>query len=117
MPFCTTLVLGIHLVSTHFGGVDPDQYKTYTPGIYAQCDSWAAGVYHNSYGNTSAYVAQVWDVWGPLQVVAGGVVGYGHGIKPALIPTVHWNHYRVTLVPTIGKGTSNALSFSVETQF
>lgn len=74
---CAALALTIHLATAHFG--NDWQYESFNPGIGIQCDHVAAGVYRNSFGRASAYVAWQAESTVVNSVALGAMAGLATG--------------------------------------
>jgi hypothetical protein len=134
MITCTSLLLGLHLVSYH------EDHKPYTnnvnPGVYAECDGWTAGAFKNSLSRSSVYAGYTFR-HEPFALSLGVTSGYERRegpcrpgyknskdnpctvglvdgkILPMLTPSVVFGGARLWLVPK-HKGSSTAIHLSYE---
>lgn len=86
--------IGLHLATAHFQN---EGRQNFNPGVWAQCDGFTAGAYHNSRDKTTAYLGYTFKA-GPVDVTVAEAVGYG---KPAtiLVPSVAIGSVRVAVFP------------------
>jgi hypothetical protein len=78
------IAIGVHIGTYHFNRHEAT--RDFNPGIYARADRWQAGIYANSIGRTSAYVAYAVPIAGRWAVNFGAVTGYRHApIAPAVM--------------------------------
>jgi hypothetical protein len=95
-------IIGLHLLSAHFGDLDPGAHpRRVTPGIYAVAPSGAtAGAYRNSIDRDTVYAGWTWRTgWnaGPLTditLTAAAATGYS---EAKIVPLV-------AVAATIGNG-------------
>ena len=97
---CTSLILGLHLVTAHFDTRIP--HNDVNPGVYAVCDDWVAGNYRNSQWRNSAYVGRVWHA-GRIDIVTGAITGYRAAkVLPFVAPSMKvGEHLRIALLPPV----------------
>lgn len=120
-------VLGLHLATAH---INPNAIEggahNFNPGIYVRLENGAtAGVYRNSYGNNSAYLAYTAEALDQhVALTVGGVSGYGaHKVCPLLVPSVRMGitdtvSLRVAYLPKPPSyGHTAGVHFSVEGRF
>ena len=124
---CASLILGLHLASYHT--TQYDYQNNSNPGIYAECDGWAAGTYRNTFSKTSVYAGYSFRE-GPFALTVGAVSGYKkfsvpvpcakrgwHGchkdygissenVIPLLAPSVTAGPMRLWYLPKIGDSSS-----------
>ena len=113
---CTSLIVGLHLLSYH---TSPQPYmKSVTPGVYAECDGWNAGIYHNSLGGTSVHGGYTWH-WEPFALTAGVASGYRtpSTLVPMLVPSVKLGFARLSFVPRTSVTKTAVLHLSIERSF
>lgn len=104
---CAVLAMGIHMATYHPN--NRNNLNGFNPGIYANCDDYTAGVYHNSYRSPSVYVAKRFGF-----VAVGAVTGYPRGpVLPMLVFSHEFNGFRFTYMPPIDKITGG-VHFSYE---
>lgn len=98
-------VLGLHLATYH---VDRSaNYNEFNPGVYANCNGFTAGQYHNSNNKDSQYLGYTFSL-GKLDITAGAVTGYRDKPMPMLIPSVKVSkHFRVALLPPVPSAKTN----------
>lgn len=85
MLTCTALAIGLHIGTYHFDR--SKDYNEFNPGVYALCDGWTAGAYHNSERRVSVYAGRTFDV-GPVDVTLGAVTGYSRApLVPLVVPS------------------------------
>ena len=85
MLTCAALAIGVHLGTYHFDA--SKGYNDFNPGVYAICDGWTAGTYHNSERRQSFYAGRTFPL-GPLDVTIGAVTGYKSAtLTPMLVPS------------------------------
>lgn len=104
MITCTALAIGLHIGTYHF---DRDRgYNEVNPGIYAECDGWAAGAYYNSQRAVSVWGGKQFDrVLGPVDVTVGLVAGYSRAaLLPLVVPSVKIGSARLSLLLPAEKG-------------
>jgi hypothetical protein len=65
--------VGVHLVSYHAPA--RGQQNT-NPGLYVRADDWQAGIYHNSYSETTVYGGRSFELGNGFEVLAG--IGWGY---------------------------------------
>lgn len=121
--------VGVHVGSHHF----PSQsWNNSNPGLYLMADvkgpawitgAYAVGTYYNSERKQSAYVARVFNVYGPIDVAVGVISGYSRSpVLPLVVPSVrldigdNWAG-RVHFLPKVEKSGSYVVHFSVERKF
>lgn len=124
----TSLTLGLHLVTYHFGGVGLEDN---TPGIYVQAhggmlDGGIAGSFRNSYGARSDYVGYAFETADKrFSLVIGAVTGYPAAkVMPLVVPGIKFSRVfadvdaRIEYLPKPRKGgTTDGLHFTVERSF
>lgn len=77
---------GAHLATYHFDR--KAGYNETNPGLYARfCGGFTAGVYKNSYKDTSFYAGYTVSV-GPVDVTMGAITGYPRGTIPMIVPSI-----------------------------
>lgn len=103
MITCTALAIGLHIGTYHFDR--SKDYNEFNPGIYAVCDGWTAGAYHNSERKVSVYAGRTFDV-GPIDVTLGAVAGYRRApLVPMVVPSYKIKDGpRVSLLLPLEKG-------------
>lgn len=72
---CDTTTTGAHLMTRHAANFRHD-LRDVNPGLYAACDSIAAGVFANSVGRVSVYAAKQFYATPKLTLIVGGITGY-----------------------------------------
>lgn len=76
----TETTFGVHGGTYHFKR--DLQFEEFNPGAYVRfCGGITAGVYRNSYGDTSAYGGYTFTV-GPVDITVGIISGYQNGLMP-----------------------------------
>ena len=99
MITCLTLALGVHLMTDH--GLQPGhRFHELNPGGYVRCDRNVAGVFANSIGRTSAYVAHLVPITGTVDLSIGAVTGYAKSVMPLMALQFRTGKYRVAFIPT-----------------
>lgn len=87
---------GVHLGTYHTNREGSRQ--EFNPGAWAVCDGVTAGGYLNSRNKASFYAGYTMT-FGPVDVTAGAVSGYGKP-SPLLVPSIGLPHGpRIALVP------------------
>lgn len=75
LPGCAhaETVYGLHVGSQHFPA---REFNNSNPGLYVRAADWQVGMYHNSYRDTTAYVARAWPLGNGFELMLGGATGY-----------------------------------------
>lgn len=109
---CTALILGLHLATAH---VRTDLNDA-NPGVYARCDAYVAGVYHNSVRRTTAYVGYTYPV-GPVDIMLGVATGYSTALRPVFVPSVKLGAVRVHLLLPSSSTAKGGVHVSIEREW
>lgn len=120
-------VLGLHLATAH---INPSAIQggahAFNPGVYVRLANGAtAGVYRNSYGNTSVYAGYTAEALGRhVALTVGGVTGYGaRTVCPLVVPSVRLGltdtmSLRIAYLPKPPHyGHTAGVHFSIEGRF
>lgn len=87
----STLILGLHLATAHFGAPAGAELTGANPGIYLRTGAGlTAGHYRNSHGRPSTYAGWTWATAdGRWSLTAGAVTGYPRArVSPLLAPSL-----------------------------
>lgn len=105
----------IHVAAIHAS----HGYHSFTPGLGVMCEAkylLGGGVYKNSMGHTSKYVAAGYQPWrvGEVKIGAiGGVVsGYLPGVVPLAAVFVSYRDMHFTFIPEVKTKTPAVLGIS-----
>ncbi|MEJ2116103.1 MAG: hypothetical protein P8X88_08710 [Gammaproteobacteria bacterium] len=141
--FCATAQaehteLELHLTSYHFSNRSDYEEKNYGIGItHYFKDRWgiSAGVFNNSYDNTSVYLGLTYtydfcssdSIMCSIGVIGGVVTGYegyvsGAGeLRPIALPEFKFGYRRYFIksrfFPETGRDTSSTITFSIGREF
>ena len=86
-------------------------------GIGYNSEGYVAGMYHNSWKNTSIYLMKEENINGNISYFYGGATGYSKIIIPIGGINISYKSLILTLTPPIGDYASTALMLSVKLHY
>lgn len=116
---CATAdVLELHLRAAHYDtkmGQWSDNFNNVTPGIGWRTQDWAAGVYHNSFKQTSVYLLREIPVGRHAGLEIGVATGYqdlyGQAVQPMAAAYLEFGPVRLRILP------GEVVAFGLSVQF